>query len=169
MQSRVLVSVLFTAVWLTVAADASAQSLRAQAEAMVDEAVRAAQGKDDPAESRSDQPSRGRRSAAGSIVMPALYGATIVVHGFDAHSTLEALDAGAREANPLLRPVARSRPGFIAFKGAVAGGIIYAGHHLAKRNKATAIVAMVAVNVLYSAIAAHNYRVAREMRAAQAR
>jgi hypothetical protein len=153
---------------LSFAVDASAQSLRAQADAYARQAARS-QGKDAGAEDDAAAQNRSGGVKASSIVLSALYGSAVVVHGLDAHSTFEALDAGAVETNVLLRPLTDNRPAFIAFKGGVAAGTIYAAHHMAKRNKLAAILTLAAVNTAYAFIVANNYRAAREMRAAQAR
>ena len=168
MRQRVLIATVFV-LPLAFAADASAQSLRAQAEAYAHQAARSNQDKDRPGSDDAAGTASESRSPVGSVVMHALYGTAVVVHGLDAHSTLEALDAGAIEVNPVLRPLTRHRASFIAFKTGVAAGTIYAAHHMAKRNKVAAALTLLAVNTVYAAIAANNYRVAREMRAARAR
>ena len=168
MRQRVLIATVFV-LPLAFAADASAQSLRAQAEAYAQQGARSNQDKDRAGSDDPAVPAPEPRSPVGSIVMHALYGSAVVVHGLDAHSTFAALDAGAIEVNPVLEPLTRHRAPFIAFKAGVAAGTIYAAHHMAKRNKVAAALTLLAVNSVYAVIAANNYRVAREMRAAQTR
>lgn len=168
MRQRVLITTM-SLLGIALGVDASAQSLRAQAEAVAQQAARSDQDKADPTGVESAAQSHPTGSRAGSAVMHALYGSTIVVHGLDAHSTFAALDAGAVEVNPLLRPLTRHRASFIAFKSGVAAGTIYAAHHMSKRHKVAAALTLLAVNSVYAMIAANNYRAAREMRAAQFR
>jgi hypothetical protein len=97
-------------------------------------------------------------------VLPALYVATAVTQAMDAHSTLSALRAGAQEANPLMRGAA-ARPGaFLALKAGAAAGTILFAEKLWSRNRGGAIAAMVALNVVTSVIAAHNYAVGARLR-----
>jgi hypothetical protein len=98
-----------------------------------------------------------------SIVLTSLYATTILVQGLDAHSTFKALDNGARESNPIVGPLAGSKPGFLMLKAGIATATIYAAHSLARRNKVAAIAALVAVNTGYLLIVRSNYHVAGSM------
>jgi hypothetical protein len=98
-----------------------------------------------------------------SFVMQSLYATTVVVQGLDAQSTFKALAAGAVESNSLVKPLASNRPAFIALKAGMSAAFVYAGHDLSKRHKIAAIVALGLVNSVYTAIALHNYQVARVM------
>jgi len=99
-----------------------------------------------------------------SFVMPSLYVATVLTQALDAHSTFAAIDAGAREGNPLIGRLAHSRPGFIALKAAIASSAIWLGRDLAKSRKKRAVLALIALNAGYAALAVHNYRTADSMR-----
>ncbi len=83
------------------------------------------------------------------------------MQGLDAASTFRALDAGAVETNPLVSWVTPSRPGFVALKMGIATAAIYSAHELSRRHKVRAVIALVAINSAYAALAAHNYALAR--------
>jgi Domain of unknown function (DUF5658) len=108
-------------------------------------------------------------SMKSRVLIRSLYVTTAVMQALDAHSTFKALDAGAAEANPLMRPWVENRGAFIALKVGMTAGIIYVGHSLYKRNKLAGVLALVAVNVGYGIIVAHNYDVARSQQAQTAR
>jgi hypothetical protein len=78
----------------------------------------------------------------------------------DLHSTLRALDAGGREANPLMGGIAGSPGAMIAVKAAASAATIVAVEHLRKKHRVAAVVTMVALNTLYATLAVHNYSVA---------
>ena len=99
-----------------------------------------------------------------SVVMPSLYVSTALTQALDAHSTFEAISAGAREANPLIGRLAHHKPGFVILKSAIAASAIYLGHDLARTRKKRAVLALVALNGAYAALVVHNYRIAGQMR-----
>ena len=106
-----------------------------------------------------------RRVETGrSALLTSLYAMTAVTQALDAHSTLKALNRGGVELNPVLSGLAGNKAAFIAVKGAVAAGSIYAARQLAKRNKVAAIVSLVAINAAYGLVAHHNYKVASRLR-----
>jgi hypothetical protein len=109
------------------------------------------------------QATRGRRSAFSPLML-SLYVATAAIQGLDAHSTLRAIDAGAVETNPLVRPFVSHPPAFVAFKMGVAAGLIYVGHGLAKKSKPAAVVALIATNIAYGYLVHRNYEAARVAR-----
>lgn len=98
------------------------------------------------------------------VLLPALYAANIALQGLDAHSTIKALDGGAREANPLMQGVADHRGALLAVKVGAAASTIYFAEKLWRRNRVAAVALMVAVNGVSAAVVAHNYRVARRQR-----
>lgn len=108
-----------------------------------------------------------RSSGRPSFLMQSLYATTIVVQGLDAHSTFRALDAGGKEGNPLIGSLAERRPAFIALKGAISTGTIYAARDLSKRHKVAAVLTLIGINSAYAALIANNYRVVAQMRARQ--
>jgi len=102
-----------------------------------------------------------------SPLMQSLYGLTILVQALDIHSTFRALDAGGKEANPIVMPFADRRGLYVAFRSGIAAAAIYNTHNLARRHKIAAVAVNIGVNCAYGAIVAHNYHVARQMRARQ--
>lgn len=96
-------------------------------------------------------------------LLPALYATTVALQALDAHSTMSALNRGAREANPLMKGVAGHSGALLAVKAGAAAGTIYFAEKLWRRNRVAAVVLMVAVNGVTAAVVAHNYRVAARM------
>jgi len=97
-------------------------------------------------------------------ILPVLYATTAVTQALDAHSTMTALSRGAREANPVMQGVAGNGGALVAVKAGIAAGSIFVAEKMWRRNRAGAIATMVALNVVTAAVAAHNYRVASQMR-----
>lgn len=109
-------------------------------------------------------PAAGDDTRVASPILVSLYATTAVVQMLDVHSTLKALDAGAREANPLMKGLVSHRAAFVTVKAGVAAGLIYAGHRLSKRHRAQAAITLAIINAGYVAVIAHNYHVARDRR-----
>jgi hypothetical protein len=100
------------------------------------------------------------RRLAQDRPMQVLYGSFVALQVLDLHSTMLALDAGGREANP----VVRSMLGGVRLplvKAAGAGGILYLTERLRRHNRPAAFVTMVALNSAYATIVAHNYAISR--------
>jgi len=111
-----------------------------------------------------DSASEPRAPHKPSVLMTSLYGLTALAQALDAHSTMSALHAGAREGNPVMAALTSHPPAFIALKAGAAVGLIYAGHSVAKHSKLQAVIALAAIDSVYFAIAAHNYHVAARLR-----
>jgi hypothetical protein len=90
-----------------------------------------------------------------------LYVSFATLQALDVHSTSRALDAGAGEANPLMRGVAHRPAALLAVKAGGAASAIWLAHKLSKRSRTGAIVLMAAVNSAYAMVVAHNYRARR--------
>jgi Domain of unknown function (DUF5658) len=101
-----------------------------------------------------------------SALVP-LYVSFATLQGLDIHSTLRAVEAGGREANPIVGSMLGSPAAFVAVKAGMTAGICVASERLWKRNRAAAIVTMIVLNATYSAVVAHNYAI--ESRAAPRR
>jgi hypothetical protein len=97
-------------------------------------------------------------------LLVSLQAATVVTQMLDAHSTVQALNAGGVEANPMMGGLVQNRAAFIGVKAAMSAGVVYLTHRLAKDNKVAAIVASAAVSSAYLMIARHNYKVAAGLR-----
>lgn len=90
-----------------------------------------------------------------------LYISFAALQALDVHSTTAAIEAGGRETNPVVRSAMTMPAGAVVLKAGTAAGVVYLTEKLWKRNRAAAIVTMVALNSAYVAIAAHNYGVGR--------
>ena len=99
-------------------------------------------------------PDEARRPAA---LVP-LYLSFAGLQALDAHSTLLAVNSGARESNPLVRGTLGNPTGMLLMKSATAAGVVLLSEKLWRRNRTAAIVTMIALNSAYATIAAHNYR-----------
>jgi hypothetical protein len=99
-----------------------------------------------------------------SGVMWSLYGATVATQVLDTHSTLVALDAGAREGNPVMSVLTGNRTAFLVTKAAVTAGTIYLAKRVDRKHRKLAVISLVAINSAYAWIVVHNYRVRATMR-----
>ena len=98
------------------------------------------------------------------VLIP-LYVSLATFNLLDAHSTFRAVDAGARELNPLVAGFANNRGALLAVKAGVAMGTVFLSERMWREGKRKSAVAMVAVLTVANAlIARHNYRVASSMR-----
>ncbi|MGQ0736305.1 MAG: DUF5658 family protein [Acidobacteriota bacterium] len=104
------------------------------------------------------------RRSSFTPVLVGLHALTAVTQAMDLHSTMQALDRGAVEANPIMSGVVKNRAAFIGVKAAVGAGLVLATHRLGQRNKVAAIALSAAVNSAYLYVAHHNYKVARGLR-----
>ena len=99
---------------------------------------------------------------SSEAVMFPLYAATAALQMLDAHSTLTALANGAREGNPFMAGFANNKFALVGVKAAVAAGMIFSMHRMARHNRVGAIITGIALNSVYAAVVAHNYRIARQ-------
>jgi hypothetical protein len=99
------------------------------------------------------------------MVLPALYGMSAALQGFDAYSTLSVLKHGGMEANPVMKGITKSPIAFIGLKAGVTAMSIVAAERMWKNNnRVGAIVTMVVTNGLMSAVAANNAKVLSRVR-----
>jgi hypothetical protein len=92
----------------------------------------------------------------GSLVP--LYVSFATLQVLDTHSTRRALARGAAESNPMMKGVAGNSGALLAVKAAGATGVIFAAEKMWKKNKAAAVVFMVAANAGMAWVVQHNYR-----------
>lgn len=90
-----------------------------------------------------------------------LYGSLAALNVLDVYSTRRALNSGAREVNPVMASASGNFGAMLAIKAATTTSSIYLAERLWKKNRAAAIVTMVAVNGATAAIAARNFNNAR--------
>jgi hypothetical protein len=124
----------------------------------------AVSGAQRPVEALRPAPTAGFSGIRRPALLPALYATNVALQALDAHSTLTALNRGAREANPVMQPVVGNRSALLAVKAGAAAGTIYFAEKLWRRNRVGAVAMMAVVNGVSAAIVAHNYKVASQMR-----
>lgn len=87
------------------------------------------------------------------VALTVLYGTFAALQTADILSTHQAIQSGAREANPVM---SGGTAGMIAVKAAGTAAGIYFAERLWKKNRLAAIMTMVAANGVTAAIVAHN-------------
>ena len=93
-----------------------------------------------------------------------LYLSFAALQMFDAHSTVLAVNRGARELNPLIRSIDADPVALTAFKlGTTAATIVVAEKLWRGHNRTAAVMSMIAVNTAYAFIVTHNYRTANRL------
>ena len=92
-------------------------------------------------------------------LISSLYVSFVALQALDVHSTIRALDHGARESNPMIAPFAHNTAALIALKAGTTAGVIYMTDRLRRHNRVASIVIMAAANSAYATIVARNYRV----------
>ena len=107
---------------------------------------------------------RGPVDGGRGLLLSSLYVSFATLQGLDAHSTILALNRGARESNAIVAPFADSRPALIALKAGTAAGVLYMTDRVARQNKLAGIVIMAAANSAYAMVVANNYRIASRLR-----
>jgi hypothetical protein len=105
------------------------------------------------------QPAVEHGAPRGALIT-SLYSSFIALQALDAHSTIRALDRGARETNPMVAPFADNNAALIALKAGTAAGVIYMTDRVRRHNRVASIVIMAAANSAYATIVARNYRIA---------
>ena len=76
----------------------------------------------------------------------------------DVYSTLRGIDAGLTEANPMVRGAAGHPLALSATKAAATTSSLFLLRHVAKKNRAAAVVTLAAMNAAYAVVVAHNLR-----------
>jgi hypothetical protein len=107
--------------------------------------------------SRRQMPPASRRPAA---LMP-MYASLGVLQGLDVYMTSSAVQRGAVEVNPIMKPVAGSQVASLAVKAATTAASIYFTERAWKHNRKGAVILMAAINVATAVVVAHNTQVAR--------
>jgi uncharacterized protein DUF5658 len=88
-----------------------------------------------------------------------LYVSFAALQALDAHSTLQAIDNGHGERNPVVGTFTSTPGAMVGLKLASTAGTIYLTERLWRKHRGAAIALMIAVNGAYAAVVAHNYRV----------
>jgi len=76
----------------------------------------------------------------------------------DTHSTSRAIDSGAVEANPMMKGLAGNEAAMLAVKAAGTAGVIFASEKIWKKNRAAALIFMIATNAGMAWVVQNNYR-----------
>ena len=97
---------------------------------------------------------------SGTAVRRGLIASFAALQLLDAHSTMKALNAGGREANPAMSAIASNSATLFAVKAGTAAATAYFVERLSKKHPKGAVVVMAVLNSAYVAVVAHNYRVA---------
>ena len=98
-------------------------------------------------------------------LLPALYGTSAFLQGYDAYSTLTVLQHGGVEANPVMKGITKNPAAFIGLKASVTMMSIIAAERMWKRNnRFGAVMTMVVSNSLMAMVAANNARVLSQVR-----
>jgi hypothetical protein len=98
---------------------------------------------------------------SGTAVRRGLIASFAALQILDAHSTMKALNAGGREANPAMSAIASNSTALFAVKAGTAAATAYFVERLSKNHPKGAVVVMAVLNSAYAAVVAHNYRVSR--------
>jgi Domain of unknown function (DUF5658) len=97
--------------------------------------------------------------------LPALYGSSAFLQGYDAYLTLAALKRGASEVNPILKPISGDPVAFIAVKAGLTAVSFVGAERLWKDNhRLGAVALMVASNAMMVVVTAHNNAVLQRIK-----
>src|SRR5262249_23159872 len=97
--------------------------------------------------------------------LPALYGSSAFFQGYDAYLTLAALNRGASEVNPILKPISGNPVAFIAVKAGLTAASFVGAERLWKDNhRVSAVALMLASNVMMVVVTAHNNAVLQHIK-----
>jgi hypothetical protein len=102
---------------------------------------------------------RAEQHRPGALVP--LYASFGALQILDTRSTLQALDRGGVEANPVMKGIVSHRVALFAVKAAATTGVIVATEKMWKKNRTAAVIFMLATNSAMAWVVEHNYRVAR--------
>jgi len=97
-------------------------------------------------------------------MLPALYLTAASLQGYDVYSTFTALKSGAQERNPVMKGLVGNPAAFVAVKAGVAGASIIAAEQLWRgHHRTSAVMMMLASNILMGAVVHHNAGVLNRM------
>jgi hypothetical protein len=96
-------------------------------------------------------------------LLASLYASFVTLQALDAHSTLVAIDRGARETNPMMAPLVDRPAAFVALKAGTAAGVLYMTERVRRHSPLGAVLMMAAFNSAYATVVARNYRVAARL------
>jgi hypothetical protein len=100
-------------------------------------------------------------SAQRPAILPGLYVSLAAMQAWDIYSTRAALQAGAREANPLSRASTRHTASLVGLKAVTTASSIFFAERMWKKSRVGAVVMLVAINGATAAVSMHNMRNAK--------
>ena len=86
-----------------------------------------------------------------------LYTSFAALQAMDVHSTVRAIDGGAKELNPLVGGIAGNGSALLATKAGAAATTIFLAEKVRKRSRIGALLLMAGINSGYAIIVARNY------------
>jgi hypothetical protein len=112
-----------------------------------------------PAAANDQLPPAGHPLSDRPASLVPLYVSFGVLQVLDSHSTTRALQRGAVEANPVMKGIAGNQTAMVAVKGAGTAGVILVTEKMWKKNRAAAVIFMVASNSAMAWVVQRNYQV----------
>jgi hypothetical protein len=97
-----------------------------------------------------------------SLALPALQVSFGALQIMDVVSTTRALNAGLTEGNTAMRGVVDRPLAVAAVKAGSTAATIFLVNRIARKNRAAAILTMLAINSAYSVVVVHNFRAVRD-------
>jgi hypothetical protein len=96
-------------------------------------------------------------------ILPVLYATLGAVQAWDVYSTTAAMQAGARERNPMAAAVGGNTGSLVGLKAATTASTIFFAERLWRKNRIAAVVMLVAINSATAAVSMHNMRNAKRL------
>jgi hypothetical protein len=114
-----------------------------------------------PAPAQLEGPAAASESAVPvrsvSRLFAPLYMGLVATQALDVHSTLRALNAGHREANPMMRWATSHPATLVSFKTAATIGTTFLLQRVRKEHPKRAVILLAAMDTAYAFVVAHNY------------
>jgi hypothetical protein len=92
-----------------------------------------------------------------AAIFGTLYTSFAALQAMDVHSTVRAIDGGAKEMNPLVGGIAANGGALLATKAGAAATTIFLAEKVRKRSRIGALLLMAGINSGYAIIVARNY------------
>ena len=98
------------------------------------------------------------RKDSRPAALTAMYASLAGLNALDVYSTRRAIDAGAREANPLMHRASGSTGTMLALKALSTAGTVFFAERAWKKSRKGTIVLMAVLNGVTAAVTARNLR-----------
>ena len=98
------------------------------------------------------------RRESRPAALTAMYASLAGLNALDVYSTRRAIDAGAREANPLMQRASGSTGTMLAMKALSTAGTVFFAERAWKKSRTGTIVLMAVLNGVTAAVTARNLR-----------